>query len=353
VRRGSLARLAREHAFGLLVAGVFVGGALVAIQREQASVAERLALEEAQHAARAAVLARGRLDEMLAACRAAWVPENGFDHDPVAVAWTRASVTAYVYQGSDAASLRQLLCDPRGVRRGPRVGHPLAGLLPAEATVQQEAATYGEWAQTLAGLSARSFSDGEVAFEVLLDLATSTTLTRSWRETDGAVVATPAPADAPAFALLVFDATLQKRLRGAPAPVRPLPRRDWAAEPAAAFALLARELPKGARVSELKLDDDELDATIDWPTPAFEGKPTAPYGSKSWDEYGIPDTDWWYPYTEPGFGCPRGESLPEVRAAFDEALAQKGAGSLLSAWYSCSPAYSDGRRGVWRLVPTG
>jgi hypothetical protein len=131
--------------------------------------------------------------------------------------------------------------------------------------------------------------------------------------------------------------------------LRPLPRHRWIAEEDAAFALLEREMPKGADIAELTLEEDQVDVTIDWPTPAFDGALPAPYGDKAFDEYGVADMGWWYPRTTPGFGCARGQALARVRAAFAEAKARMPEQPLSRAWYSCSPAYSDGRQAAWHL----
>jgi hypothetical protein len=88
---------------------------------------------------------------------------------------------------------------------------------------------------------------------------------------------------------------------------------------------------------------------IEWPTPAFDGDPPAPYGDKSFDEYGVAGSDWWYPRTEPGFGCREGQDLSAVRAAYEQAAARLAGHTPAFAWFSCSPAYSNGKRGAWHL----
>ena len=98
------------------------------------------------------------------------------------------------------------------------------------------------------------------------------------------------------------------------------------------------------------LDESELDVSIEWPTPAFDGDPPAPYGDKTFDDYGVAGMDYWYPREIPGFGCPTGASLDHVRTAYAQARAKVSGQALIRAWYSCSPAYSDGRNGVWNLV---
>ena len=130
-----------------------------------------------------------------------------------------------------------------------------------------------------------------------------------------------------------------------------LPRHRWANQADAAFALIEKALPPGAGISEITLSDDQIELRIESPTPAFDGKPPAPYGDQEFDEYGVADRDWWYPRTDPSFGCEKGLPLAEVRAEYAAARARLGTSSLSQAWYSCSPAYSDGHHGAWHLFP--
>lgn len=273
-----------------------------------------------------------------------------FNYEPVGLAWTRQGIDAYFLQGIDTSSLRQVRCTASGVTRGPRVTRPLLGRLPAEARPDREETSQGEWGRAVERMSARSFEAKDVAFELLLHPATGVVLSRHWRALAEGAEVTVEPPDAPAFSLLAAVAV--QPASGKPVPsLQPLPQRLWTVDSDGAFALLEKELPKGARISELDIQDHEIDVQIEWPTPAFGGNPPAPLGDKSFDEYGVADVSFWYPRTERGFGCAAGRPLAAVRAAFDEAKGQ--AGRLAWAWYSCSSAYSHGREGKWHIVPAG
>ena len=89
----------------------------------------------------------------------------------------------------------------------------------------------------------------------------------------------------------------------APAALRPRERKHWLTQDAAAFSLLMKELPKGAKVSELRIDEGEINVTIDWKTPAFNDRPPVPYGEKTFDECGIAHMDYWYPRESPGLAA--------------------------------------------------
>jgi hypothetical protein len=340
----------RESRWGgsaLLVLGVgaFVAG--YAVHRERAERAQREQALRDQVESRRAVFARGQLGEMLSLCREGW----GLG-EPVALAWTRESVDAYFFLGTDHSSLRQMRCGARGVSRGPRVAHPLEEMLPAEAPSEPVGArAEGEWSRALAEVSSRSLQEGELALELVRHPLTGQVLSRVWRSGERGASAVLDPPDAPPFALLPAAPGFRPAAGESASALRPLRRHRWITETDAAFELLSRELPTGARIAELSLDEDLVDVTIDWPTPAFEGKPVAPYGDKTFDEYGVADTDWWYPRETPGFGCTRGEPLARVRASFSEAAARAGGPPISRAWYSCSPAYSRGGEAAWHLWP--
>jgi hypothetical protein len=343
--RGSLSSLAL-----VAILGSFVGLFVYRDRYERKQWAEA---EEARVAPVRAVFEQGGLGERLRACREAWAGQLSLGQEPVAVAWSREGVDAYFYQGVDQASLRQARCSARGVSRGPRVSHPLHAWLPAEAPAraEPEAESSDEWARALAAAAGRSFGDRELVFELVRHPATGAALSRTWRSGPEAVEAKVEPDGTPAFAFLGVSAGFRPGPAARLPALDPLPRHRWLSDPEAAFALLARELPKGARISELRLEEDGIDVQIEWPTPGFDGGPPHPYGDKSFDEYGVADLSWWYPRESPAFGCPRGEPLERVRETFGMARGLVGERLLASAWLSCSPAYSNGREGTWHLVP--
>ena len=336
---------------GVVLAAVVVAGAAFFIQRESArETAQYREEQEGLRSSRANVFAAGDLGEMLSLCREGWEAQAQLHHDPVAIAWTRRGVDAYFFDGTDSSSLRQVRCDEGGVSRGPRVDHPLAARLPAEAASERDDRAQGKWTAAISHFSSHHFEPEDLAFELVLHPATGLPLSRRWRSGPERASAVLEPADAPGFAFLPASPGFEPFPASLAPALRPLPRSRWLAAAASAFALLAKELPKGARVSELTLEDDKIDVQVEGSTPAFDGKPPAPYGDKTFDEYGIADMGWWYPREIPGFGCPTGTPLEAVRAAFFEARARFGSQPLSRAWYSCSPAYSNGRDGVWNLV---
>ena len=336
---------------GVVLAAVVAAGVAFFIQRESAREAAQYREEqEGLRSSRANVFAAGDLGEMLSLCREGWEAQAQLHHDPVAIAWTRRGVDAYFFDGADSSSLRQVRCDAEGVSRGPRVLHPLAAHLPAEAASERDDRAQGEWPAAIARFSSLHFEPEDLAFELVLHPATGVPLARRWRTGPERASAALDPADAPSFAFLPASPGFEPFPASLAPALRPLPRSRWLNDAAPAFALLAKELPKGARVSELSLEDDKIDVQVEFPTPAFDGKPPAPYGDKAFDEYGVADMSWWYPREIPGFGCPTGTPLEAVRTAFVEARARLGSQPLSRAWYSCSPAYSNGRDGVWHLV---
>jgi hypothetical protein len=340
--RGSLSSLAL-----LAILGSFVG---LFVYRDRYERKERAEAEEARVAPLRAAFERGALGEVLASCREAWAAELSLHGVPVAVAWSRGAVDAYFYEGTDEASLRQARCTAQGVSRGPRVAHPLAAAMPAEAPGAPPEDVGDEWSRALDAASSRPLGSGELAFEIVRHPVTGRALSRTWRAGPEALSVVRDPPEQPAFALLLAQTEVRLPVGvGIPALER-LPRRRWLADPGAAFDLLARELPEGARVSELRLENDGIDVQIAWPTPAFDGEPPAPYGDRAFDEYGVPDMGIWYPRESPGFGCPQGETVERVRESFAKARARLGDPVLLRAWFSCSTAYSNGRDGVWNLV---
>jgi hypothetical protein len=332
----------------LAVLMIPVGFGYFMYRSEQAERAQQAQVQQAEEASRSALFARGNLGEGLKLCRDGW-SNLGFSYqEPVALAWSRKGLFAYFHQGSDPSSLRQLRCEAGGGSLGPRFDHPLHAQLPAEApTTSEQEASSGDWNRAVLDASARPLESAELGVELLRHPVTGRVLTRRWKAGAGGAVATVEPADAPAFASLLPAGQIGAVAASAATPLQPLGRHRWAAETEGAFALLMKEMPKGARVSELHVEDDKIELQIQHPTPNAEGPP-APYGDKTFDEYGVADNDWWYPRTETGFGCASGTPLADVHAKF---LAASSSGQRLAwAWFSCSTAYSNGREGVWHVV---
>ncbi len=339
------------HLPALVLFAVIAGFVYDSIRRDSEQARQQHEADRVEHARRGAVFARGHLGEMLALCGEGGTGPVSFPQAPAALAFTRQGIDAYFVQGTDASSLRHVRCDAAGVSSGPRVAHPLQEQLPAEAPTEPDEQARSDWWAAIARAGERKLGPGDVAFELMRHPATGAALSRHWQGGPEGATATLDPPDAAPFAFLPSGSAFPV-VGKAPAALRPLPRKRWISQPAEAFALLHRELPKGARISELTLEEDAIDVQIDWKTPAFEGKPPAPYGDKSFDEYGTPSLDWWYPREIPGFGCPTGAPLTDVIQAFGVATAARSQPPT-RAWYSCSTAYSNGRDGVWHLVPDG
>lgn len=337
---------------GLAVVGI--GFVIVRDRQENARLdqvgeAER-AVEVAQ---RQAVFAAGEFAPVFALCSDGWRDAYSIYYQPQALAWTRRSLDGYFLEGTDASSWRQLRCSGDGFDRGPRVAAPLRETLPAESPAGSAAEEEDRWQLALAQLGTARLGDDELAVELLPDPLTGAVLLRRWRGLEGGARADLEPADAPNFELLIAEPEFPLAAGAAPPKLRPLARHRWVHETDAAFAVIEQALPAGAGVVEIRLTDDEIELRVESPTPAFEGNPTARYGDLDFDEYGIAESSWWYPRTDPGFGCPTGQALAKVRAEFSAATDRIAPGRVLQAWYSCSPAYSDGRRGVWNLVSEG
>jgi hypothetical protein len=312
---------------------------------------EEAAAGAARRAERRPVFARSVFGTVLDLCRADWRDELSLYHEPSALAWTRRGLDGYFLEGDDLRSWRHVSCDEEGVRRGRRVVHPfLASLVEATAEAANLSAVPEEeaWSLALARLSTAPEEPLELAIEVVRHPFSGEVLVRRWRGVEG-VRPSLEPAGTPPFPLLVAEPAFPFAPGAQPPPLRPLARHDWLAETDAAFAVVEKALPAGARIVELTIQQDAIDVSVESPTPAFDDDPPAPYGDLGFDEYGIADSSWWYPRTDPGFGCRTGKLLAEVRAAYDAAR-RRTPGTVYRAWYSCSPAYSDGSRGAWHLV---
>ena len=287
---------------------------------------------------------------MLDLCRKGWV-NIGFSYqEPVALAWTRRGITAFFLQGSDQNSLRVVRCDASGVSRGPRVSHPLHEQLPAEAPPKDEQEASGSaWLHAVSEASSRSLDASEAAFELVQHPVTGRVLSRRWRAGAEGATATVEPADAPAFALLIEAGQLQPVGARLPA-LQALKRRDWTVETEPAFALPREGDAEGSEDLRASVRAGRDRGAHPAPDARGEHEPTAPYGDKSFDEYGIADSDWWYPRDEASFGCAAGVPLETVHLQFLNAHRGE---RLAWAWFSCSTAYSNGHDGVWHLVPAG
>jgi hypothetical protein len=336
----------------MLMALAAIGGFVYdMVRRDNEQARQQHEADLAVEASREAVFARGDLSEMLELCSKGWQDGMSLYYTPVAIAWTRTAVDAYFLSGTDVASVRQIKCDAKGVEPGPRVELPIGEKMPAEAAEGRDGdEAQGEWQAAINRTATGTFAAGEVAVELLRHPYTGQAVSRRWRGGPEGASATLDPPDAAPFAFLPASTTFPFVGKAPPA-LRPLERKRWITQSAEAFALLAREMPKGALISELTLEEDEIEVQIAAQTPAFDGRPPVPYGDKSFDEYGIADAGYWYPREIPGFGCARGTTLANVMAAFAVAKQGRGSNPITTAWYSCSTAYSNGLTGTWHFMP--
>lgn len=336
----------------VIVVAAAAAAAFLRIRHFDRLAAEQEARYEASRVAeRRQALERFTLAEALRFCREGWREQLSFYQEPVAVAWSPGRVDGYFTAGRDDHSLRQARCDANGVELGPRVAHPLHAFLPAESPPESEARDADEaWGLAMARVPERLGPD-DLAYEVVRHPITGEAFARRWRKGAEGAVASTDPPGAPGFPLLSADPRFTPAARPPLGALEVVPRFDWIAQPDAAFAVIARSLPRGALVSEIRLDPDRIEVQVAHPTKAFDGKPPAPFGDMEWDEYGVADRDWWYPREIAGFGCATGRPLAELHADFVSTWSRRGSLPLANAWYSCSPAYSNGRAGTWHLLP--
>jgi len=73
----------------------------------------------------------------------------------------------------------------------------------------------------------------------------------------------------------------------------------------------------GAKVMKVRIEEAEIEVTIEGPIPAFDDNPPAPSGDMEYDEYGVADRSWWYPRPVFPGDCGRGETLAAVVQKFN------------------------------------
>ena len=320
--------------------------------REESARYEEHTREQArQAAAEAQWLAQADFGQAWSRCAEQLSSALSIYQQPEAIAWHRGGITAYFQQGIDQSSWRQARCAADGVSAGPRVRLPFAVPLlveqPAEPDV--DVAEDDSWALAVAGLGAIRL-EGDLLGVELLRLPDGGVLRRDWRGLEGAaqaqlrLVGPGGDADAP-FPRLYADSPFS--MAPVPAALETLRGRNFAAEPLAALDLIAPTLPPGSLISEISVRPEGIEVTVTGGEFRFDsGDPAAPYAEMDFDEYGVAERSWWYPRQSPGFGCEQGRSLDQVRQMLGERSLRA---NPTLAWYSCSPAYSDKRSGVWHL----
>lgn len=261
-----------------------------------------------------------------------------------ALAMDEAAVEAYFRLSLRIDSLHRISCRAEGIDEA-RVAHPLAEQLLALSAAKLEASPTPAEARDAEGapdlwLLARQIAaaaekgSAPAAVELLLARDRGTILRRI-----GGSNASQSGSEATEFPTLFSSLA-------APLGLPQRTRTRWSANTAAAFALLARELPANAAVVGTRIDDDEVTVAVRGPVAGLE----APYGSVAFDAWGELTT-WLYPYDEPpGFGCALGISVETLRQRFDQACARLphcGPSVRFSiADFSCS---RDRDQGDWTL----
>ncbi len=317
---------------------------LAAIDARERDLAARAASELAAWRVLPAV-------EQLARCRRFWIEGYSLGWRAEWAAWAPGRIEALVPAGLNPGHLQHLVCADAGGTLGSRYRHPRP-MLRAEqgADVGNDAPPDAllELAARLARLPAEG---GPMAIEVQTSADQEEPLTREVAQ-DGEVRIEP-PHLAPVLPWLWVRGSSST----AETPLPLVPRYAWDRDIAAAFRKLGEVLPPGAdtRIVELSLLEDRIEMLLEGPLPALGLN--AERGEIELDAWGDPVT-WLYPREAIGFGCPRGVHLVELEARFRQAAASKGISDVESgrqryhtAWYSCSPAFSDGQTGVWHLDP--
>ncbi|MCB1634148.1 MAG: hypothetical protein KDI51_06120 [Xanthomonadales bacterium] len=321
------------------------GVRIAELEREAVAQAQQRALDTQ-------LFSGGHFQLIYGQCSEWWRERWSLHHQPEALAWWQGGLTAYFQQGADAGSWRQIQCDADRVHRGPRVDVPYADQLPAEHLDSGEANSddAAAWGQALAQLGQRYLDHGLLGVE-LLRLPSGAVLRRDWVGLEGGAtgsIQTYGDVDSAdqRFPWL-FPAAVFPLGESAPSELRVRPARRWTEEPMAALEAIAAVLPAGALISEIELTPDQIDVSIVHPTAAFDAdQPPAPFGEMTLDEYGVASRGWWYPREEPGFGCRSGRTLEQLSQLL---LTAQIPTQPQSAWYSCSPAFSDGQNGSWTV----
>jgi hypothetical protein len=340
----------KQRLFGLLPIPLGLGVFLSLIWIDEKEDRERWIAEQtlisAETAARAAFFDGATLGEILAHCTDRWRESLAIYQRPQALAFAHQRVDGYFFTGTDSMTWRRFSCTPAEVTPGPRFARALLENLPAEEAPGDDQAQEDAWSMALSRIADSRLESGLVALELVQNPRDGRTFVRRWQGVEESLPSVEPP-DAPSFPILIFDPSFSRK--GSPPALETIPHFNYVENPQAAMRIIEKALPPGAKISEIQLERGKIFLRVQATTPAFEGKPPAPYGDMSFDEYGTPDSSWWYPREDPTFGCFSGSPLPQVEAELMEKL-RSYSSPLVSAWFSCSSAYSDEKTGVWHLV---
>lgn len=313
--------------------------------------AQQIAEREAMLTPFREVFAGGNRSAILDYCSTAIAAEFPYGHRLQALAWADDRVDAYVYVSAARYGLRRVTCSVEGIHWS-RIDHPLAALIPVEEPPDPADGPENLWSRmgrlvALAPAELRSVEllmrpdDGHVVQRRVTRTGTG------WNIEVEPVEAPKLPLLSTSPTLLAMQAEGGGEANPLPAPAQTYPQRRWSSATSEAFEFLARELPDDAegRIVGLRFNDDEIKVAVAGPVAGLD----APYGDIEFDAWGAATT-WLYPRDEPpGFGCPVGRPLEQVRQMFLGRCAElpgcKARTHFSIADYSCSSA-GDGR---WQL----
>ena len=281
------------------------------------------------------------LAQVIESCRTSWLAGH-WDQAPLAVAWQRQRLDWYVLEGVDPHSMRHFTCTPEGIDRGGRyvrVFHERANTDPERTIVRD--------VNLFVHLAALPPEPDLLALEAVQnpeDPAQGPVLMRRWSGTGDPSTQGPGAGELP----LLFSRPPASLGSTVQAGLKPLQANNWLRQPQDVFALLGDHVPADRRIAAMRVDDKRIDLAIVGPVKAFDGKPPAPFGDASFDEYGVRDTDWWYPRESATNGCTKGYSLAEVKALYAQAI-NRDRPDVWSAAFGCDSRDGGSGPGRWTL----
>lgn len=311
---------------GIAVVVVAAFPLLIIPWHEEQRALEWQAYEAQQQAQQAALLqpfkaafAGGDRIAVLELCKREFDASYYYPRPAQALAWSEDRVEAFVYVGAAQYGLRRLTCSAEGISQG-RIDHPLAALIPVEEGSTDDTDSESPWSR-LEGLVALAPPDLR-SIEIVVRPDSGALLQRRVRRAQDGWQIDTEPADAPAFPLLSTSPTLlatqAEGSTGAafllPPAAKEYPQRRWSSSTTEAFEFLDHALPEDAKASivGLRFDDDEIEVGVAAPVSGLD----AAYGDIDFDAWGAA-TNWLYPRDEPpGFGCPGGVPLAQLRSTF-------------------------------------
>ncbi|MEP7154422.1 MAG: hypothetical protein ABI905_01515 [Betaproteobacteria bacterium] len=238
--------------------------------------------------------------------------------------------------------MRHFHCDGTEVHKGARYERVMARYIPAApASNAAPSQNLFTWYAQLPDPALRALEAG-------VHPGTQQLLERRWR-TSGAMQSTwPDFDELP----MLFRTSPPEPAFASQPQLKPLANlHNWIKHPDEVFALLATQMPPGTAIAELSFDDKSIQLRIVGPIRNPERNEPSPFGDATFDEYGVRDTEWWYPRDQAGTSCSPGHSLQELTALFAEAPNAKNS-RLWSASFSCRGAGKLPDTGGWDLRVT-